>query len=98
MPRAAKVRRDHPSVTLGVFLAPVTCMLLGPGGRSPNLEDRRGSRMAPIGIGGGLIMLILGLIFGPGIFSDNGTTTQSSFGDVPGGSARAGPAVPIVRQ
>ena len=73
-------------------------MLLGPGGRSPNLEDRRGSRMAPIGIGGGLIMLILGLIFGPGIFSDNGTTTQSSYGDVSADSAREEPQVQFVSQ
>ncbi len=44
-----------------------------PGGRSTNLEDRRGRGMGgPLGIGGGLVMLILSLIFGPGILSDSG--------------------------
>jgi uncharacterized protein len=47
-------------------------MKWSPGGRSGNLEDRRG--MGGIGrgmgIGGGLIMLVLSLIFGPGIVSD----------------------------
>jgi len=73
-------------------------MLLGSGGRSPNLEDRRGSRMTPISIGGGLVMLILGLIFGPGIFSGGGTTTESSYGDVSADSAREEPQVQFVSQ
>ena len=73
-------------------------MRLGPGGRSPNLEDRRGSRVAPLGIGGGLIVLILGLIFGPGIFADNGTVTESSYGEVSADSAREEPQVQFVSQ
>ena len=44
------------------------------GGRSGNLEDRRGmgGLGKGMGIGGGLIMLVLSLIFGPGILSDSG--------------------------
>jgi len=75
-------------------------MRLGPGGRSPNLEDRRGSRMAPLGIGGAVVMLILSLIFGPDILSDpNGTNTESSSGEVSGAdSAREEPQVQFVSQ
>ncbi len=38
-----------------------------PGGGSRNVEDRRGSsgmRLAPIGVGGGIVVLILSLLFG----------------------------------
>ena len=75
-------------------------MRLGPGGRSPNLEDRRGSGMAPLGIGGAVVMLILSLIFGPGILSDsNDSTTESSYGEVsPADSAREEPQVQFVSQ
>jgi uncharacterized protein len=43
-----------------------------PGGRSTNLEDRRGSRGMgmPLGIGGTLVALVLGLIFGPDVISN----------------------------
>ena len=48
------------------------------GGRSGNLEDRRGmgGLGRGMGIGGGLLMLVLSLIFGPGIVSD--VTNDSS--------------------
>ena len=52
-----------------------------PEGRSPNLEDRRGRSFGgPIGIGGGLITLILALIFGPQILSNSGTDETTSAG------------------
>ena len=77
-------------------------MKLGGGGRSSNLEDRRGRGMGPIGIGGGLITLILALIFGPDVIS-NGNDTQStdSYGEVgqglsPQDSAREEPKVVFV--
>ena len=75
-------------------------MRLDQGGRSPNLEDRRGSRMAPLGIGGAVVMLILSLIFGPDILSDpNSTTAESSSGEVsPTDSAREEPQVQFVSQ
>ena len=76
-------------------------MRLGPGGRSPNLEDRRGSRgMAPLGVGGGIVMLILALIFGPDILTDSGSTTTSSgeVGLAPADSAREEPKVVFVSQ
>ena len=45
-----------------------------PRGRSSNLEDRRGSRstMAGMGVGGTLILLVLGLLFGGDIIGDGG--------------------------
>jgi predicted metalloprotease len=62
-----------------------------PGGLSRNIEDRRGSSggggfgMAPMGIGGTIILLVLGLIFGVD-FSGNGgggsPIPQSSGGEV----------------
>jgi uncharacterized protein len=56
-------------------------MRWSPGGRSGNLEDRRGRGFGgPIGIGGGLVTLILALIFGPGILTDGSTSTSG--GDV----------------
>ena len=45
-------------------------MRWSPGGTSRNIEDRRGSSggfgggMAPMGIGGTIVLLVLGLIFG----------------------------------
>ena len=48
---------------MGEFLASSGGMRWTPGGRSPNLEDRRGRGFGgPVGIGGGLITLILALI------------------------------------
>lgn len=55
-----------------------------PGGESPNIEDRRGASgfgMAPMGIGGGVILLVLSLIFGRDFVSgsgDTGTTPQQT--------------------
>jgi predicted metalloprotease len=46
-----------------------------PGGESQNVEDRRGSGgfgMGPIGIGGGVVLLILSLIFGRDFVSGSG--------------------------
>jgi predicted metalloprotease len=65
-----------------------------PGGRSSNIEDRRGQGgggfgRAGMGIGGTLILLVLSLIFGRDFIGGGGggydqgpTTTQSSGGDV----------------
>lgn len=80
-------------------------MKLGPGGRSTNLEDRRGRGMGgPLGIGGGLLMLVLSLIFGPGILSEsNDGANTDSYGEVgsgltPADSAREEPHVVFVSQ
>jgi len=71
-----------------------------PGGRSPNLEDRRGSGLGmPLGIGGAIVTLILTLIFGPGILSDGSGTSTNSGGEVglsPADSAREEPMVQFV--
>jgi predicted metalloprotease len=69
-----------------------------PGGRSPNLEDRRGRGIGmPLGIGGTVVALILSLIFGRDIFSDGTTGTVESNGQLaPGDSAREEPAVQFV--
>ena len=61
-----------------------------PGGLSKNIEDRRGSSgrgfgMAPMGIGGTIILLVLGLIFGVDLTGsgDGGSPIpQSSGGEV----------------
>jgi predicted metalloprotease len=63
-------------------------MRWSPGKLSPNIEDRRGQRggfggMAPMGIGGAVLMLVLSLIFGGDIFS-GGNDTDSAGGDVNG--------------
>src|SRR3954462_15288586 len=74
-------------------------MRWSPGGRSSNLEDRRGRGMGgPIGIGGGLITLILALIFGPQVLSNGGEeqTTTSSGEVAPADSAREEPMVQFV--
>src|SRR3954462_6064449 len=69
-------------------------------GRSPNLEDRRGSGGGfgmPMGIGGGIVTLILALIFGPGILSDSGQNTSGGeVGLTPADSAREEPMVQFV--
>jgi len=59
-------------------------MKWNPGGRSSNIEDRRGRGMGgPLGIGGTLVVLILSLIFGPGILSDGSDQpTGESSGEV----------------
>jgi uncharacterized protein len=56
-----------------------------PGNMSRNVEDRRGMRMGPggFGIGGGLILLVLSLVFGRNFFEEAGPlTTQESSGEV----------------
>jgi uncharacterized protein len=74
-----------------------------PGGRSPHLEDRRGrgGMGGPLGIGGGLVTLILALLFGPGILEQDGAGTGSyateTGGEVsPADSAREEPMVQFV--
>jgi predicted metalloprotease len=74
-----------------------------PGGRSSNLEDRRGMRggMGPLGAGGGLVMLILALIFGPQVLEQGGGGPGDviSGGEValsPEDSAREEPMVQFV--
>ena len=73
-----------------------------PGGRSRNLEDRRGVRGAgvPLGIGGTIIVLVLGLIFGPDVVSnsglDPGMQTTSGGALAPADSAAEEPAVQFV--
>lgn len=79
-------------------------MKLGPGGRSPNLEDRRGRGMTgPLSIGGGLVLLILSLIFGPDVISTgNDGATGEAQGEVsglaPADSVREEPHVVFVSQ
>jgi predicted metalloprotease len=72
-----------------------------PGGRSTNLEDRRGSRGVgmPLGIGGTLIALVLGLIFGPDVISNTNIdpAMQTSGGALaPEDSVREEPTVQFV--
>ena len=73
-----------------------------PGGRSTNLEDRRGARgLGPLGIGGGLVMLILSLIFGPQVFDQGGggpadVVQGGEVGLSPEDSAREEPMVQFV--
>lgn len=51
----------------------------------------------PMGIGGGIVTLILALIFGPGILSNDGTQSTSSGGEVSAAdSAREEPMVQFV--
>jgi hypothetical protein len=53
-------------------------MRLGNEGRSSNLEDRRGmgGRMG-LGLGGTVVMLVLGLIFGQDVLGDSGCSRES---------------------
>lgn len=77
-----------------------------PGGRSSDIEDRRGSGMAaPLGIGGTLVVLVLSLIFGPDIFNNGGggdpntaapAAQTSNGGLAPADSAREEPEVQFV--
>jgi predicted metalloprotease len=73
-----------------------------PGGRSTNLEDRRGARgLGPLGVGGGLVMLILSLIFGPQVFDQGGggpadIVQGGEVGLSPEDSAREEPMVQFV--
>ncbi|HXT16752.1 MAG TPA: neutral zinc metallopeptidase [Gemmatimonadaceae bacterium] len=62
-----------------------------PGGESGNIEDRRGSSgggfgMAPMGIGGTLVLIVLSLIFGRNFVGGGGDTNpgpqQTASGDV----------------
>jgi len=65
-------------------------MRWSPGGQSNNVEDRRGQGgggfgMAPMGIGGTIILLVLGLLFGKdftGSGSGDPQATQTSSGEV----------------
>jgi predicted metalloprotease len=56
-----------------------------PGGRSPNLEDRRsaGGMGRGLGIGGTVVVLALSLIFGRDLFSDLGVTPAVGAGSAP---------------
>jgi len=71
-----------------------------PGGLSKNIEDRRGSSggggfgMAPMGIGGAIILLVLSLVFGVDLTGGNGggggsPVPQSSGGEVAGSIAES---------
>ncbi len=62
-----------------------------PGGESRNIEDRRGGGgmgMAPMGIGGGILVLVVSLLFGRNFVSTAGpgqaSSPQSAPGDVGG--------------
>ena len=72
-----------------------------PGGRSPNLEDRRsgGGMGAGLGIGGTVVVLALSLIFGRNLFSDLGVQPAVGGGGAPmtaADSAREEPEVQFV--
>jgi len=76
-------------------------MRFGSGGRSPNVEDRRGlSGRAGVGIGGTVILLVLSLIFGRDFISEAGVqpgvTSTSNGGLSPADSAREEPQVIFV--
>ena len=56
-----------------------------PGGPSRNVEDRRGAsgmRLAPMGIGGAIIVLVLSLLFGRDFSTGPSNTSQTSGGEV----------------
>ena len=73
-------------------------MRFGGGGRSSNLEDRRGlGGRAGVGIGGTAVLLILSLLFGRNLFNDAGVspaTVSTSNGELsPADSAAEEPMV-----
>src|SRR5690348_18435614 len=54
-------------------------MRFGGGGRSSNLEDRRGlGGRAGLGIGGTAVVLILSLLFGRNLFNDIGVSPSGA--------------------
>jgi predicted metalloprotease len=77
-------------------------MRFGCGGRSSNLEDRRGlSGRAGLGIGGTAVLLILSLLFGKDLFNDvgdspTGAIATSNGGLSPADSAAEEPEVLLV--
>jgi predicted metalloprotease len=79
-------------------------MRFGGGGRSSNLEDRRGFGglgRAGMGIGGTVVVLILSLLFGQNLFDDTGvsptgTVVTSNGGLSPADSAAEEPEVLLV--
>lgn len=78
-------------------------MRFGMGGRSSNVEDRRGlGGRAGMGIGGTVVLLVLSLIFGrdfiSGTGADTGISTASNGGLSPADSAREEPEVVFVGQ
>src|SRR3954463_15710034 len=78
-------------------------MRFGMGGRSSNLEDRRGlGGRAGMGIGGTVVLLVLSLIFGRDFIGGSGVqpgvTSSSNGGLSPADSAREEPEVVFVSQ
>ncbi len=78
-------------------------MRFGTGGRSSNVEDRRGlGGRAGMGIGGTVVLLVLSLIFGrdfiSGTGADAGVSATSNGGLSPADSAREEPEVVFVGQ
>jgi hypothetical protein len=78
-------------------------MRFGMGGRSSNVEDRRGlGGKAGMGIGGTVVLLVLSLIFGKDFLGDAGVqpgvTSTSNGGLSPADSAREEPQVVFVSQ
>lgn len=79
------------------------CDALDLGGRSSNLEDRRGlGGRAGMGIGGAVVLLVLSLIFGRDFIGESGAqprvTSTSNGGLSPADSAREEPEVVFVSQ
>jgi uncharacterized protein len=78
-------------------------MRFGTGGRSSNIEDRRGfGGRAGMGLGGTVVLLVLSLIFGRDFIGDSGVqpgvTASSNGGLSPADSAREEPQVVFVSQ
>jgi predicted metalloprotease len=78
-------------------------MRFGTGGRSSNIEDRRGfGGRAGMGLGGTVVLLVLSLIFGRDFIGDSGAqpgvTASSNGGLSPADSAREEPQVVFVSQ
>jgi predicted metalloprotease len=78
-------------------------MRFGMGGRSSNLEDRRGlGGRAGMGIGGTVVLLVLSLIFGRDFIGESGVqpgvTSTSNGALTPADSAREEPQVVFVSQ